>query len=266
MNLSEFGMQNMKKLKFCLLAECNKMETLIDGMHYERHEDHDECESNPDSVQHVLESLEYLSIYYMDNLGSIWRGPNHYGCMSKLKFLAPHTCPQLTYVFSRALLENIVNLEEIIIEDCPQVTSLVSDASVEPMMSNKVFLPRLKRLLLLYLPELVSISNGLLIAPKLESMGFYNCPKLKSISEMELSSKNLKIIRGESRWWEDLNWNETEWGNRPDYLMRIFSPIDNEKDVMTQLAEDRDTLEATVENEGQQTGAGLLCSRFSNRH
>ncbi|XVF49868.1 hypothetical protein PTKIN_Ptkin04bG0050500 [Pterospermum kingtungense] len=257
-NLSEFGMQNMKKLKFCLLAECNKMETLIDGMHYERHEDHDQCDSNPDSVQHVLESLEYLSIYYMDNLGSIWRGPNRYGCMSKLKFLALHTCPQLTYIFSRALLENIVNLEEIIIEDCPQVTSLVSDASVEPMMSNKIFLPSLKRLLLLYLPELVSISNGLLIALKLESMGCYNCPKLKSISKKELSSKNLKIIKGECRWWEDLNWNETEWGNHPDYLMRIFSPIDNEKDVMTQLAEDRDILEATIKNEGQQPGfAGI---------
>ena len=30
MNLSEFGIENMKRLKFCLLSECNKMETLID--------------------------------------------------------------------------------------------------------------------------------------------------------------------------------------------------------------------------------------------
>ncbi|XP_022737338.1 uncharacterized protein LOC111290300 [Durio zibethinus] len=251
-NLSEFGIENMKWLKFCLLAECNKMETLIDGeMHYERNED-DRSESDLGSVEHVLESLEYLSIYYMDNLGSIWRGPNRYGCMSKLKFLALHTCPQLINIFSHSLLENFVNLEEIILEDCPQVTSLLSHASVKPKISDKIFLPRLKRLLLLYLPELVSISNGLLIAPKLESIGCYNCPKLKSILKMELSSKTLKIIKGECQWWEDLNWNETEWGNRPAYLMRIFSPINNEKDVMTQLAEDRDLLEATIENEGQQ--------------
>ncbi|XVF11708.1 hypothetical protein REPUB_Repub08aG0051000 [Reevesia pubescens] len=136
-NLSEFGIDNMKMLKFCLLAECNKMESLIDGeMHYERKEDdRSESDSGSDSVERVLESLEYLSIYYMENLGSIWRGPNHYGCMSKLKFLALHTCPQLSNIFSDTLFGNFVNLEEIILEDCPQVTSLVSNASV------KFFLP-----------------------------------------------------------------------------------------------------------------------------
>ncbi|XVF08870.1 hypothetical protein REPUB_Repub07fG0041400 [Reevesia pubescens] len=71
MSLSEFGIENMKRLKFCLLVECNKMETLIDGeVHHKRNEDD---RSEPDSG---LESLEYLSIYYMDNLGSIWGGPN----------------------------------------------------------------------------------------------------------------------------------------------------------------------------------------------
>ncbi|XP_021285514.1 disease resistance protein At4g27190-like [Herrania umbratica] len=253
MNLSEFGTENMKRLKFCLLVDCNKMETIIDGeRHYEGNED-DPSESDPSPVENVLESLEYLNIYYMENLGSIWRGPNCYGCMSKLKFLALHTCPLLINIFSHTLLGNFVNLEEFILEDCPLVTSLVSHASVKPMMSDK-FLPSLKRLLLLYLPELVSISNGLLIAPKLETIGFYNCPKLKSISKMELSSKTLKIIKAELQWWEDMKWNEAEWGNRPDYLMRIFSPIDKEKDVMTQLAEDRDLFEVTMQNEGQQLG------------
>ncbi|XVF49845.1 hypothetical protein PTKIN_Ptkin04bG0048900 [Pterospermum kingtungense] len=247
--LSEFGIENMKNLKYCLLAECNKMETLIDGeKHYER------SESDPGSADHVLESLEYLSIYYMDNLGCIWRGPSRYGCMSKLKFLALHTCPKLQIITCHAWLESFLNLEEIILEDCPLVTSLVSCPPVEPIISDKVFLPSLKRLLLLYLPELISISNGLLIAPKLETIGFYNCPKLTSISKRELSSKSLKIIKGECQWWENLNWNETEWGSRPDYLMRIFSPVNNEKDVMTQLAEKTDLFEATIQNEGQQLG------------
>ncbi|MFQ6660056.1 hypothetical protein Gotur_028694 [Gossypium turneri] len=254
MNLSEFGIENMKGLKFCLLAECNKMETLIDGeMHYERNED-DQSESDPGSVQHMLESLEYLSIYYMEDLQCIWRGADRFLCMSKLKFLALHACPQLSQIFSLTLLENFINLEEIILEDCPRVTSLVSHASVKPIMSDKIFLPSLKRLLVLYLPELVSISNGLLIAPKLESIGCYNCPKLKSISKMELSSKNLKIIKGECEWWEGMNWNETEWGDGPGYLMHIFSPIDNQKDVMTQMVEGRDPHEATIQNEDQQLG------------
>ncbi|TYH96977.1 hypothetical protein ES332_A12G212300v1 [Gossypium tomentosum] len=254
MNLSEFGIENMKGLKFCLLAECNKMESLIDGeMHYGRNED-DQSESDPGSVQHMLESLEYLSIYYMEDLQCIWRGADSFGCMSKLKFLALHACPQLSKIFSLTLLENFINLEEIILEDCPRVISLVSHASVKPIMSDKIFLPSLKRLLLLYLPELVSISNGLLIAPKLESIGCYNCPKLKSISKMELSSKTLKIIKGECEWWEGMDWNETEWRDGPGYLMHIFSPIDNQKDVMTQMVEGRDPHEATIQNEDQQLG------------
>ncbi|OMO99272.1 CCAAT-binding transcription factor, subunit B [Corchorus capsularis] len=237
-NLSEFGMENMKRLNYCLLAECNKMETIID----EGNNDiNDQSETHdPNSTENVvLQSLEHLRIYYMENLGSIWKWPTRYGCMCNLKFLAMHSCPQLSNVLCPALLENLVNLEELILEDCPRVTSLVSHPSVKPIILPNKFLPSLKRLMLLYLPELVSISNGLPIAPKLESIGFYNCPNLKSISKMELSSKTLKMIKGELWWWEDMKWNETEWGNRPDYLMHIFSPINNKEDVMTQMAGDR---------------------------
>ncbi|KAK8511684.1 hypothetical protein V6N12_000730 [Hibiscus sabdariffa] len=55
-----------------------------------------------------------------------------------------------------------------------------------------------------------------------------------------------------------MNWNEAEWGNRPNYLMRIFSPIDNEKDVMIQLVEDRVLLGETTQNEDQQQALPLL--------
>ncbi|XP_017984041.1 PREDICTED: disease resistance protein At4g27190 isoform X2 [Theobroma cacao] len=238
MNLSEFGNENLKMLKCCLLAECNEMETIIDG-----------SELDPGSAENVLESLQYLSLYYMKNLRSIWKGPLRYGCMSKLKFLALHTCPKLRNIFSHTLLQSFVSLEEFILEDCPKVASLVSHESVKPI--SDTCLPTLKRLFLLYLPELVSIFNGLFIAPKLERIGFYNCPKLKCLSKRELSSKQLKMIKGESHWWEDIEWNETEWGTRPDYLMHIFSPVNNEEDVMTELAQDKDLSEATIKNEGQ---------------
>ncbi|OMO70009.1 hypothetical protein COLO4_28825 [Corchorus olitorius] len=153
---TEFGIENMLRLKFCLLAECDQMRTIIDEeMHCEGNEN-DLSESN---AKNVLGSLEYLSIYYMENLRTICRGPTRYGCMSKLKFLGLHSCPQLSIVFSLSLLENLINLEELILEDCPLVTTLVSDTSVKPMMSYE-FLPSLKRLLLLYLPQLVTISNG----------------------------------------------------------------------------------------------------------
>ncbi|KAA3481503.1 disease resistance protein [Gossypium australe] len=225
-SLSEFGNENMVKLKFCLLVDCKKMETIIDGA----------------EVETVLESLQYLSIHYMKNLTSIWKGPTRSGCMSKLKFLALHTCPKLNNIFSYVLLKSFVNLEEIIVEDCPQVTSLVGHISARAM--SDAFLPSLKRLFLLYLPELVSISNGQYIAPNLEIIGFYNCPMLKILSKRELSSKTLQKIKGENQWWEGIKWKETDWETMPDYLMHIFSPINIEKDVMTQLLGDRNVFEA----------------------
>ncbi|OMO70005.1 hypothetical protein COLO4_28826 [Corchorus olitorius] len=115
-NLSEFGIENMQRLKFCLLAECDQMRTIID----ERNEE-------DISIENVVESLEYLSIYYMEKLETIWRGASDrqggIGIL-KLKFLALHTCPQLSIVFSYSLLGNLVNLEELVLEDCPLVTTL----------------------------------------------------------------------------------------------------------------------------------------------
>ncbi|XVF54511.1 hypothetical protein PTKIN_Ptkin05aG0186200 [Pterospermum kingtungense] len=145
LNLSEFGIENMKRLNFCLLAECNKIETIIDGKSHNKGDE----KVDPSSAEHVLESLQYLGIHYMKNLRSIWRGPTPYGSLSKLKLLALHTCPRLSSIFSHALLESLVNLEELILEDCPQITSLVSPASIKRMWDD-FLLPSLKRLLLVY--------------------------------------------------------------------------------------------------------------------
>ena len=71
------------------------------------------------------------------------------------------------------------------------------------------------------MPELVSISGGLHIAPNLELSSFYNCPHLKNPFTEEVSSKDLKKIKGERSWWEVLEWND----GGPGYLAEIFFPI-----------------------------------------
>ena len=72
------------------------------------------------------------------------------------------------------------------------------------------------------MPGLVSISNGLLIAPKLEWLSLYDWPNLKSPMAKEVSSQYLKKIKGETSWWEALEWSN----GRPSYLDEIFVPID----------------------------------------
>ncbi|XP_059445392.1 disease resistance protein At4g27190-like [Corylus avellana] len=255
--LSDFGIGNIKQLKCCVVGECNEVELIIDATdaHEEEseadahegdsetdtHEEDNEAGANEedDEVEAcredgsseivsktssaktiVLGSLEYLYIYYMKNLRRIWKGPVQPKCLSLLKFLTLRTCPQLTTIFTIGLLDNLYNLEELIVEDCPSIKTLVScKISTEPKTSD--FLPSLKRISLHYMPGLVSISSGLHIAPRLEWLSFYNCPNLKHLLIEEVSSKDLKKIKGEWNWWVALKWR----CGRPSYLDDIFVPI-----------------------------------------
>ncbi|KAK6283209.1 hypothetical protein POUND7_017034 [Theobroma cacao] len=247
-SLSDFGIENTRLLKCCLLTECNGVKTIIDlsqgGGHsqvYTRGKGKSESLKFPEEQTDALGNLQDLNIYYMKNLESIWKGPVHKHCLASLKFLALHKCPRLSTIFSLDLVANLDNLEELIVEHCPQLTSLVSPTghvSSNSTPQPNCFFPSLKRISLLYVPNLVSISSGLWIAPELEKVGFYNCPKLKSLSAMEMSSDHLTRIKGESHWWEALEWKNSEWGNPLDYLQSIFSPLIKERDVKAQLAEE----------------------------
>ncbi|GLT63094.1 hypothetical protein SLA2020_356800 [Shorea laevis] len=248
-SLSDFGIKNMKNLKFCLLAECNEIQTIIDeGKSYEEEKidifegEVIDCESVVEAYstqEPVVLNLQYLHIYYLKNLASIWRSPAYdKQCLSGLKVLELHVCPKLSVIFSPALLTNLGKLEVLVVEDCLELTSVVSptsNASFE--FALDCFLPSLKMMLLLFLPKLESISSDFHIAPKLEKIGFYDCPELKSLSKREMSSENLKVIKGEREWWEALEWEESEWKSQPDYLHSVFSPVDEDDDVMTQMQE-----------------------------
>ncbi|KAK7392960.1 hypothetical protein VNO78_21410 [Psophocarpus tetragonolobus] len=224
-SLSDFDLKNLWGLKVCILAECNEMETIVNGSN---------SLDRPTSL-----TLEFLSVFYMKNLRSICEG---HGCFFLyLKSMTIHTCPMLTTIFTLDSLNNLSFLEEIIVEDCPKVTTLISYTT--PEQKSEISLPKLKIISLLYLPELINIFNGLNVTHVLEEVIFYYCPKLESLSKSELTSKSLKIIRGENMWWEALKWNVEEWGHvgRPKYFEIIFSPIIEEFDMMKQLVSRQET-------------------------
>ena len=167
-------------------------------------------------------------------------GANPRGCLSNLKSLELHACPYLTTIFTLDLLENLNILEELVVERCPEIISIVThEVPVEHRRFTLVtYLPKLKKLSLHYMPKLVSISSGLCIAPTLEWMSFYNCPSLQTLSDMEVSSNNLKVIIGQPDWWRALKWSTSAFGYvLPCNLDSIFVPVKQDIDLMTQLAE-----------------------------
>ncbi|KAM7478745.1 hypothetical protein LguiA_026958 [Lonicera macranthoides] len=216
--LSIFDMEKMDKLKFCLIVECNEMNTILGGSTL-----YQGLVKTGDGGP-IFGSLHYLGIHYMKNLRSIWRGPIIDGSLSSLKILAIHTCPVLRTIFNLRLLDNLVFLQELIVEDCPKVRSLVTRES--SLLQHKDFLPRLKKISLLHLPELHNISSGVWIAPRLEKMVIYDCPKLKNLHPLERCSRDIKEIKGESEWWES---NKSDWSSEQhDYLVRVFVPLEDD--------------------------------------
>ncbi|KAI8027383.1 Disease resistance protein RPS2 [Camellia lanceoleosa] len=202
-----------EKSKKCLKymnVECNELQTIIDGDSEYRWA----VDNKP-----VFGWLQYLGIHYMKNLRSIWKGQIDKGCLSNLRYLALHTCSNLISIFTPNLLGNLIKLEELIVKDCFKVKSLVSQESSDFKSSGYV-LQNLK-MSLLDLPELVTISGGLSVGPVLESLIVYNCPKLKSLHAMEVSSDNLKI-KEEKEWRDALKWHELEWRNKTHPAYKEF--------------------------------------------
>ena len=61
-----------------------------------------------------------------------------------------------------------------------------------------------------------------------------------------VSSNDLKVIIGEVDWWSALKWNKSEGLQMPN-LDFIFVPIEGDTDLMTQLAEINDQLQARTQ-------------------
>ena len=220
--LSDFGIRNMKQLKCCVVGECNEVQVIIDDIDVDEEDDISNIVSGSCGTEKiVLGSLEYLYIYYMKSLRSIWEGSIQQNSLFLLKSLTLRTCPQLTTIFTQGLLDNLCNLEELKVEDCPSVESIVSCGDSAKHRTS-YFLPNLKKISLHYMPGLVSISSGLHIAQQLEWLSLYNCPNLKNPFIDEVSSQDLKKIKGERSWWEALEWSN----NCPGYLDEIFVPTD----------------------------------------
>ena len=155
-----------------------------------------------------------------------------------------YSCPQLTTIFSWDLVGNLNSLEEIVVEDFPQINNLV--LLTDGPSWKRWYLRKLKKVSLHYMPKLVSVFGGEWIAQSLEWLSFYDWPSLKILSPDEVHNSALKVIIGEADWWSALKWNESE-GLKLRNLDDIFIPIERDIDLRTQLAAISDQLQAQMQ-------------------
>ncbi|KAJ0790415.1 putative ankyrin repeat-containing domain, PGG domain, leucine-rich repeat domain superfamily [Helianthus annuus] len=218
--IKKLSTYNITTLKYCLVAECNEMETLVeaDGLFEDGKTRIENSEKNG------LELLQYLSIHHMKKLQSIWMGPIGKGSLSKLRILALHTCYQLTSIFTLTIAQNLSCLVEITVEDCPNVITLISGESHN--VKYVPLFPSLQKIFLLDLPELVNIFVDDIMLNNLRTMLIYKCPQLRDLSNMDLPY--IKKIEGQTEWWNCLGYDKSRWES-------FFVPLKKRRDLVEQL-------------------------------
>ncbi|KAG6395269.1 hypothetical protein SASPL_145911 [Salvia splendens] len=172
-SLSEFDISSFRSMKFCIIRECPKMQVILD-------------EKN---ARGAFPCLEYLGIYFIWELRQIWeplsqasrlkrifKAPIPVRNFEALKYFMIKTCPKLRFIFWESMLLCLANLEELVVEDCEGMVKIIEGESKNLKYQDNV-LPRLRKLILAYLPELVSF--GCSIRMSEEKISVYGCPKLK---------------------------------------------------------------------------------------
>ncbi|KAL6335016.1 hypothetical protein AAG906_023821 [Vitis piasezkii] len=114
---------------------------------------------------------------------------------------------QLPKVLDLTWLIYIPSLEDLEAGECDSMKEVIGDTSV--VSENFGIFSRLKILSLSNLPNLESISGRALTFPSLTNLWVKKCPNLRKLPfDSNSARSSLKTIRGESEWWEGLQWDD----------------------------------------------------------
>ncbi|XP_034925314.1 probable disease resistance protein At4g27220 [Populus alba] len=145
---------NATKLEFLNIRECSNMESLV------------------------------LSSWFCSAPLSL---PSSNGIFSGLKEFYFYECKSMKKLLPLVLLLNLKNLEKLVVEECEKMEEIIGTTDEEISSSSssnpitKSILPKLRILILKYLPELKSICGVKVICESLEYIEVDTCEKLKRI-------------------------------------------------------------------------------------
>ena len=140
--------------------------------------------------------------------------PNSSFC--SLQSVRVHHLPKL---LNLTWLIYIPCLEDLEAMDCESLKEVIGETS-NLVSDNFGIFSRLKILSLSNLPNLTSIIGRALTFPSLTNLWVKKCPNLRKLpfdSNSTRSASNLRTIRGETDWWEGLEWDD-------ETTKHIFSP------------------------------------------
>jgi disease resistance protein RPS2 len=204
--LSDFGVDNMKMLRGCLIEGCREIKTLVDGTSI---------------TSSALIGLEVMHINDAANLTSIWEGVFHSGSLARLKTLTLCRCSSLKKIFSnKDMIEQLSGLQNLKVQKCSEIEVIImkfENSGLEPDV-----LPNLKTLVLLDLPKVTSIwMNDSIKWSSLKKIEISMCPLLKKLPFSNENAINLECIEVQKSWWDALTWQEAAIKERLQPICRF---------------------------------------------
>uniref|UniRef100_A0A2N9G418 NB-ARC domain-containing protein n=1 Tax=Fagus sylvatica TaxID=28930 RepID=A0A2N9G418_FAGSY len=190
--LSDFGIENINRMRVCLIEGCDEIETIVHGNSVDKS---------------ALEWLQKMCINNAQKLESIWEGPIHAGSLARLTTLTLQRCPKLKKIFSNGMIEQLFKLEHLSVEECLEIEEIITNS--ENTRLEPGALPKLKTLVLSDLPRVKCICTvDLLKWPALERITISRCQLLTRLPLNKENAPYLRRIEGNQLWWTALEWKE----------------------------------------------------------
>ncbi|KAM7505440.1 hypothetical protein LguiB_004344 [Lonicera macranthoides] len=107
--------------------------------------------------------LERVTLSNLPQMEYLWRGPIEPPCLINLKYISLYNCEAIKSLFPQSVVKCLMQLLELIVEDCEKLEGIVSDeerAEYENVAKTIEF-PKLNRLELSNLPRLKSFSTAI---------------------------------------------------------------------------------------------------------
>lgn len=201
-NHSVVHLENLKSVK---VKECGKLRNLFSNALAQR-----------------LHTLEHLAILKCDSMEEIVstdvaeaergaRGTKFSNVpppmfFKNLEKITICKCNKMKSVLSLTIVQGLNQLKELAVVSCNQMEGIIALSDKERAAENQDLLPKLKILALQDLPKLDTVYNGKIALrwPSLEELQVRECPKLHKLPLASRSEPNLRKVRVQSAWFENL--------------------------------------------------------------
>ncbi|XP_016460699.1 disease resistance protein At4g27190-like [Nicotiana tabacum] len=171
-----------------------------------------------------LPNLEHLCLSLIYNLESVSDISHLLGLrFSKLHRLDIVYCPRLRCLFNVGGAFSVPkHLEHIAIIDCYELVELfVQCSSSQTTLANSE-IPRVGELLLENCPSLRTLGEPPNTWEQLEELRLIKCNQIRKLPLSIQTSKNIKVIKGPSKWWNQLEWDSDNFKSN---LEHCFQPV-----------------------------------------